>query len=167
MENGSLLVISWETILFTVVEVLFLFWLMKKFLFDRVRKIIQKRQDEINSSIENAKTSENDAADLKKQYEATLASIDEEKKAAMSATKEEASKEYDRIVTEAQKKADEVVATAQVRAEKESRQKIQDYKEEMAEIVTQAASRIALTKDSSENDINLYNEFLNQVLKTE
>lgn len=153
--------------MFTVVEVLFLFWLMKKFLFDRVRKIIQKRQDEINSSIENAKTSENDAADLKKQYEATLASIDEEKKAAMSATKEEASKEYDRIVTEAQKKADEVVATAQVRAEKESRQKIQDYKEEMAEIVTQAASRIALTKDSSENDINLYNEFLNQVLKTE
>ncbi len=163
----SLLQISGETILFTIVEVLFLYVLMKKFLFDRVRAIIQKRQDEINNSINSAETSKADAASLKEEYESKLAQAETQRKEIIAQARKEAAAEYDRIIADANKKADELIETAKMQAEEDAKRTMQETRDKMADIVTEAASRIALTKDSSKNDIHLYDEFLDQVLKAE
>ena len=62
------------TVAWTIVNVLVLFFLLKKFLFGPVNKIMEKRQSMINSDLENAAAAKKDALEMKSEYEANIAS---------------------------------------------------------------------------------------------
>ena len=85
-------------LLFTVINLLFLVFLMKKFLFKPVRAILEKRQSEIEASFKNADTVNQEAAALKEKYEASLSNIETERQETINQAKIDASKEYDEII---------------------------------------------------------------------
>jgi len=67
------------TAIFTLVNLLVLFIVMKKYLFGPVKKMIDERQQEIDDLYADANQSKADAAELKDQYETRLAEANEEK----------------------------------------------------------------------------------------
>ena len=67
-------------LLFTVVNLLVLVCLMKKFLFKPVREVMEKRQAEIEESYKKAEQVNEDARHLKEKYEESLGNIEEERK---------------------------------------------------------------------------------------
>ena len=75
-------------IIWTVVNLLFLYWIFKKFLFDRVMGVINQRDEMIQKQFSEAKKSQDDAESLKSDYKKKLAEAEQEK--ALEKTRQEA-----------------------------------------------------------------------------
>ena len=61
-------------IIWTVVNLLFLYWIFKKFLFDRVMGVINQRDEMIQKQFSEAKKSQDDAESLNSDYKKKLES---------------------------------------------------------------------------------------------
>ena len=80
----------WD-IVFTIINLLVLYFIFKKFLFKPVLNVIREREEKINGQFEEAKKANEDADNKKKEYEDKLIS---------------AKDEADKIVLEARKRAE-------------------------------------------------------------
>ncbi len=148
--------------IFTVINLLILFVLMKRFLFKPVREVLAKRDAEIQALYQQAEETNQAADALQAQYRESLASIETERQETLAKSKMEASKEYDEIISNAHKKADKILKEAEEEAAREAGAKQHEMQEQMAVLVAQAAYKIAAAKDSSENDKQLFDKFLNE-----
>ncbi|MDD6282422.1 MAG: ATP synthase F0 subunit B [Oribacterium sp.] len=147
-------------LLFTIVNLLFLVFLMKKFLFKPVRRVLNERKAEIDATYQKAEETKLDAEKLKQQYESSMASIDAERQKTLNQARIDASHEYDEIIENANRKADKIIKDAGIQAEKEAAEKREKVQKEVAELVAEAAYRMASAQDSHENDQKLYDRFL-------
>ena len=79
-------------IIWTVVNLLFLYWIFKKFLFDRVMGVINQRDEMIQKQFSEAKKSQDDAESLKSDYKKKLesAKTQAEQEKALERTRQEA-----------------------------------------------------------------------------
>ena len=142
--------LDWN-LLFTVINLLLLFVLMKIFLFKPVQKIIAARQAEADKQFDEAAAKQAEADGLKAQYAKSIASVEEEKSKAMQETMKKADAEYQRIVGDAESKAKQIKEDAAVEAEKE-----------IADMVVDAAVKVVGKNSGADVDSSLYNEFLDK-----
>ena len=150
--------LDWN-LLFTVINLLLLFVLMKIFLFKPVQKIIAARQAEADKQFDEAAAKQAEADGLKAQYAKSIASVEEEKSKAMQETMKKADAEYQRIVGDAESKAKQIKEDAAVEAEN---QKTQILKKEIADMVVDAAVKVVGKNSGADVDSSLYNEFLDK-----
>ena len=68
------------TILFSVINILVLFFFLKKFLFGRVNAMLEKRAQMVQADMDEAKQHAADAEKLKNAYEETLSGAKQEAK---------------------------------------------------------------------------------------
>ena len=71
------------TILFSVINILVLFFFLKKFLFGRVNAMLEKRAQMVQADMDEAKQHAADAEKLKNAYEETLSGAKQEAKQIM------------------------------------------------------------------------------------
>ena len=102
--EGFVSVNVWTSIL-TLVNLLLLFLVMKKFLFKPVKKMIDERQQEIDDMYADAGASKEEAAALKVQYEARLAEANAEKEEILRVAHRKARLREEEILKQAQEKA--------------------------------------------------------------
>ena len=81
-------------LVFTVINLLIIYFILSKFLFKPVKNILAKRQEEIDKQYAEAEEAKTQAGALRQQYEACVKGIDEEKAAAVSKAREKADEEY-------------------------------------------------------------------------
>ena len=148
--------------LFTVINLLLLFVLMRIFLFKPVQKIIAARQQEADRQFEKAAAKKAEADGLKLQYEQSIASAEEEKTKTLQETRRKADAEYHRIVTDAQDKAKQIKDDAAVEAQNQKLQILKKAEKEIADMVVSAAVKVVGEKKGSDVDSSLYNEFLDK-----
>lgn len=147
-------------IVFTVINLLFLYFLMKRFLFKPVREVLKRREQEIESSYRDAEDAREKAREMQRQYEDSMGDIEAERHRRLDDTRLAASKEYDEIIANAREKAVKIISDAKAEAQKEAEAKQHEMQEQMALLVAQAAYKLAASKDSGENDMRLYDTFL-------
>lgn len=147
-------------LLFTIVNLLVLYFLMQRFLFKPVREILEKRRLQIEEEYQTAEKVKAEAEAMKAEYEASVAGIAEERRQQLETSRIEAAKEYDTIIQNANEKSDRIIQEARLKAEKDIETKRHEMQQEMAVLVAQAAYKIAASKENSENDHELYNLFL-------
>ena len=126
MGPGEFLNINFFTALFTLVNTIVLFLVLKKFLFKPVMKLIQDRQQEIDDMYADAASAQKSAQALESEYKQKLSA---------------ASETSERIVKEA-------VARGQAREEEILRQ----ANSEAAAMMDKAAADIAMEKKKAIND---------------
>ena len=126
MGPGEFLNINFFTALFTLVNTIVLFLVLKKFLFKPVMKMIQDRQQEIDDMYADAASAQKSAQALESEYKQKLSA---------------ASETSERIVKEA-------VARGQAREEEILRQ----ANSEAAAMMDKAAADIAMEKKKAIND---------------
>ncbi len=146
-------------IIFTIINLLVLYWLMKKFLFKRVHNILDQRQAEIGKSFEDAKKASDDANALKSQYEESMKTIQAEHDRSIDDAKSRANAEYERIISDANRRSSEIISAAKKRADAAAAEEERRAEDDIASMVKEAAGRIA----ASESDSSLYNDFLKEV----
>lgn len=147
-------------VLWTVINILITYFIVKKFLFKPIHKIIAARQTDIEKQYEVAQTAEDKANELKNQYEVSLLGIEEEKVETINELRKKASTEYERMVTDAKTEADRIVAEAQKQADKEQEKRMMETQGQIADLVIAATAKMVASKTSTEEDMALYNQFL-------
>ena len=137
-------------VLFTIINLLILFVLMRIFLYKPVQKIIAKRQEEADRQFGEAAAKQSEAEELKTKYQAVLSDAENEKKKVVSEARKTADEEYQRIVADAHKTASQIKEQILKKAEKE-----------IADMVVDAAAKV-VASNSKDTNAALYDTFLNK-----
>ena len=146
-------------ILFTIVNLLILFWALRRFLFKPVREIMEKRADDIRNSFEEADQDRREAEEYKEQCRNQLGNIDEAKKQAQEEARRDAAKEYNRILADARKEAARIIQESKERAAAAADEERRQAESDIVKMIKSAASKIA----ESEDDSKMYDDFLREV----
>ncbi len=156
--------ISIFNIVCTILNLLILYWVFRKFLFGRVDAILERRREEVDDANKAADKAIEEARATKKEYEEKISLADEEKQQILADIKKQGYDEYDRIIADAQKKSQEIITEARHNAETEADRTREIYAAELKEMVIDAATKIAATKHSSAEDSNLYDKFIDEAV---
>ncbi len=152
--------ISPLNLLLTVLNLLILFALMKKFLYKPVLDIIAKRQELIDSQFAGAKASQAEAEQLKAQYENCMSRTREEQARILKEAKVQAGAEYDKILADADEKAKRMIEDARKAGLNEKEKALKAAESEITKLAVAAASRIVSQTSDEKNDSAIYEEFL-------
>lgn len=147
-------------LVWTIVNLLILYVLIRKFLFQPVYKILEARQAEIDKQYADAKKVQEDAASQKAEYEQSMTGIAKEKAEVLNEARNKAGEEYKRILEEARQQADKLLADAKVEVEREQEKSLQQAQTQIADLVVAATAKIVASKNNEEEDRELYNQFI-------
>ncbi len=157
-----MLTTSIVNIVCTIINLLLLYLIAKKFLFDRIDAIFKQRQEEIDEATKAADIATKEALATKKEYEDKIELAAEEKEQILADIKKQGYDEYDRIVNDAKKKGEQIIVEAKHNAEVENERAKEVYAAQLTDMVIDAASKIAATKHSTQDDMELYDKFISE-----
>lgn len=153
-------------LVFTIINLLVLYFLMKKFLFKPVNHIIAQREETIKKQFDEASQVRQKAEDMKKEYEESLAKTKEDAARLVQEAKEKARVEYDRIVKSADEEVANKMRKAQETIEEDKQKSIKDMQAQIQNLVVAAATKVVGEQVSPENSRKLYDDFIAEMGET-
>ena len=102
-------------LVFTIINLLIWYAIIRIFLFKRINRVIDQREQAIQSRYADAQRLQDEAAAEKDKYAASQAQIEAEKTKVMNQAQEDARTEYNHILQEANKKAEQIVENSKKR----------------------------------------------------
>lgn len=148
--------------LWTLINLILFFVLMRVFLFKPIKKTLDKRKELIAKQFKDAEDAEQAAQEKLAQYEEKLTSVEDEKKQIILDAKDSAKTEYGRIIDKAQADAQKLKEDARKQIEAESENAKRAAKEEIASLAMQAAEKVVGANVSAKTDSDIFDEFLNE-----
>ena len=146
----------------TIINLLILYFIAKKFLFQRIDNIFMQRKEEVDEATKAADKATQEAINTKTEYEKKIELADEEKEQILSDIKKQGYDEYERIINDAKKKGEQILIEAKHNAEVENERAKEVYAAQLTDMVIDAASKIAATKHSTQDDLELYDKFISE-----
>ena len=135
-------------ILWTVVNLLFLYWIFKKFLFDRVMNVINQREEMIQQQFSDAKKSQEDAESLKNDYQKKLESAKTEADQIILNARERAEAEQEKTLERTRQEADHMLEKAKADIASEQEKATKAAQADIAKLALMAARKIVKTGDA-------------------
>ena len=149
------------TILWVIIDLIILYFILKKFLFGRVRDVIARREGQIKKSYDDAASVKADAQALHEKYEAQQQSAQAEAANIRMEAIKKANAEYDRILGEASDRSDQMIEGAQKKARAAAEIERREAEEKITDLVKNAAAKLV----DSQTDEQMYDAFLKEVEK--
>ena len=147
-------------LVFTIINLLVLYLLMKKFLFGPIIKVMDVRKAMIDQQFAGAKEQEDQAKALKEQYEGALKSAREESFQIMEQARKEAKAQADKTVEATQAKVSAMLAKAQEDINTERENAMRQMKDDVASLAMEAAGKIIGKNSGADQDLSLYDQFI-------
>lgn len=147
-------------LVFTIINLLVLYLLMKKFLFGPIIKVMDVRKAMIDQQFAGAKEQEDQAKALKEQYEGALKSAREESFQIMEQARKEAKAQADKTVEDTQAKVSAMLAKAQEDINTERENAMRQMKDDVASLAMEAAGKIIGKNSGADQDLSLYYQFI-------
>ena len=147
-------------LVFTIINLLVLYLLMKKFLFGPIIKVMDVRKAMIDQQFAGAKEQEDQAKALKEQYEGALKSAREESFQIMGQARKEAKAQADKTVEDTQAKVSAMLAKAQEDINTERENAMRQMKDDVASLAMEAAGKIIGKNSGADQDLSLYDQFI-------
>ena len=149
------------TILWVIIDLIILYFILKKFLFGRVRDVIARREGQIKKSYDDAASVKADAQALQEKYEAQQQSAQAEAANIRMEAIKKANAEYDRILGEAGDRSDQMIEEAKKKAQAAAEIERREAEEKITDLVKNAAAKLV----DSQTDEQMYDAFLKEVEK--
>ena len=147
-------------LVFTIINLLVLYLLMKKFLFGPIIKVMDVRKAMIDQQFAGAKEQEDQAKALKEQYEGALKSAREESFQIMEQARKEAKAQANKTVEDTQAKVSAMLAKAQEDINTERENAMRQMKDDVASLAMEAAGKIIGKNSGADQDLSLYDQFI-------
>ncbi len=151
------------TFFITIVNITFLYFVLRRVLFKPVTKFMEDRSAGIQNDLDVAKRTTARAEALQAEFEAKMKNVTEEGHKIIQTARDEAAREYDAIIVKAKADAEKIVLASKKSLDDERRYAERLLREETADISIQAASRILGTNLDSEKNRALVAKFLETV----
>lgn len=143
-----MLSINFWNILWTVVNLLVLYVVFRKFLYQRVMNVIEAREEMVKKQFDDAKKSEEDANKLKADYEARLSDARTEADQIIIGARARAEEEHARSVEKTREETEHMLEKAKEDIANEQEKAQQAAQAEIAKLAVIAARKIMKTGDA-------------------
>lgn len=158
-EYKALVSLDW-TLIFMVCNTLVLFLILKHFFYEKVKKILNNREDEIKKIYDDANSASEKANALKENYEVQIATVKEQSDEIIKTATQKARLRTDNILTEAQDKASALLSRAEGQIEIEKKKAVNEIKDEMADLAISAAKQVLKKEINTDDNEKLINDFI-------
>lgn len=165
MSVQSLDIISvnvWQ-ILISLANLLIMFFILKKFLFKPVQKVMKTRQDQVNKLYGDAENDRDAAAGMKQEYETRLATAREEADGLVRNAVQTAQRKSDGILSDAAGQASRLKQKAEEEIAMERKQMLLDVRGEISDIAVSIASKVVEREVNSQDHETFVDEFIRNV----
>lgn len=149
-------------ILWSVINLLILFLLMKKFLFKPVQEIIAKRQEIADKAKNEADARKTEADEALGRYNTSMKEVEDSKQSVLSEARKNAGVEYQKILDQANVQAQTILETAKSNAEVEKNKILRTAEKDIADMILDAAGRLTGLKGDASQEQGLYDKFLSK-----
>lgn len=149
--------------LFQVAAVLILFYFLGRLLFKPVREILEKRKNEIETTLDKIEADEKAAEAIKAEYEGKLKNIKAEADKILSHAHTRAVAREDEIVKEAHVEASRIMERAHVEVVREREQMKDDVRKEIIEVATLMAGKFVKVSLSDEEQRVLIHKTISEM----
>lgn len=147
-------------LLWTVVDVLILYVLLRKFLFKPIQNVLDQRQKMIEADIAAAQTSKTEAAAALTTAQDKLRNVDNEAAARREAYEKQAEVEKQQLLADAQKQADEIVAAGKAAVEIERQNKLREADAQATALARSMCEKLLKHNLTAQDDDQLLDDLL-------
>ncbi len=148
-------------LLYTVVNVLILFLLLRKFLYKPVMGIIAQRQKQVDDALNAAETSKKEAAAAMNAAQDKLRNVDAEAAARRETyEQQQAETAKQQLLAEAQKQADAIVAEGKAAAEAERQHKLREADAQTTALARAMCEKLLSRNLTEQDDSRLLDDLL-------
>ncbi len=162
MLREQLVGFNW-TIIFTIVNALILFYLLKKFLFVPVTSMMESREKSIEDALNDAERMTEEAENYKTQYQNKLEVAQEEGRALIEKAKRNADEKAEKMLQEAKNEATKLKKKAEEDILQERKKAVNEIKDEISTLAILAAAKILEEEVDETKGKALVNKFIEQV----
>ena len=155
-----------STIVFTIINLLVLYVILKKLLFGRINRVLQARGEQINQQFDQAERQQAQAEQLKAEYEKKLTQAQEEAEGIVSQAQMRGKREYQAIISQAQEDVRQLQNQAQAQNQADREEMIRATRREVAQLAVMAAAKVAQKSLDVESDRAVAEEFLAEAGET-
>ncbi|MBR2283864.1 MAG: F0F1 ATP synthase subunit B [Ruminococcus sp.] len=160
--KGTLLDINIWNFIWSAVNIIILFILLRIFLFKPINKLMNDRTESIQKDIDDAKKAKEEAEELKQQYADSISDAKDEANRIIMKAHEDAESEKAAIIERSKAEAEDIVSAAGKAAESERRRVIQQAQSQIADLAIEAASKVVGANLDDEKNRRLVDEFLSE-----
>ena len=153
--------LDWN-IVWTIVNILVLFLLLKHFLFKPITEMMESRTAEIKNNLKDAEDQKQKASELTAQYEEKLRGAHAEAAQIVSEARQRGQREYDAILKTAGQDAQKEQERARADMEREREEMLRGVQENVTELVLLTASKLSQKELDEESDRKLVDSFLSE-----
>ncbi len=163
MEPGGFLNINFFTALFTLLNFLAVFFVLKHFLFQPVMKLIKDRQDEIDGMYADAGQAKESAENLQAEYEQKLSLAAETSERIVKEAMARGQSKEEEIIRQANAEASVIMEKASADIAQEKKKAINDAKDEISGMAMAIAEKVVGRELNAQDQDKLFDEFLNEL----
>ena len=150
-------------ILASLANLLILAWIIKRFLFKPVKKMVDARRAAIDEDYAKADAARTEAEELRLNYEASMAAAQQTSDQIIAEASRTAEYRSNEIVAEAREKATEIRRQAEADAVLERKKAEDEMKHEIADVSAQLTGKLLQREINEEDHRNLIDSFLNDL----
>ena len=163
MGPGEFLNINFFTALFTLVNTIVLFLVLKKFLFKPVMKMIQDRQKEIDDLYNDAASAQKNAAALEAAYQQKLSAATETGERIVKEAVVRGQAREEEILRQANSEASALMDKAAADIAMEKKKAINDAKDEISGMAIAIAEKVVGRELNAQDHAQLVDAFINEL----
>lgn len=160
---GVSLTINPVTFIVTVINVLIMYFILKKILFEKVSNFMANRTNAVETDIKEAENSRKSANELKLKFENQMKTADIEGKKIVEEYKAKASKLSDEMIEEAKKEAALIRERAKADADREMDKAKDEIKKQVIALSMLAAAKSVGGQLDEAKHHDLIKDFINKV----
>ncbi len=144
----------------TIINLLVLFFILKKLLFKPVTNFIDNRNGKIEEAINSANSLKEEVENMKQEYEDKLKGAGEEGKKIVEEYRDRASVEYTSAIDTAKRDAQKIIEDARREIDVEKDKAIAELKQEVGNLVVTASEKVIKKNMDTETNRKLISEFI-------
>ncbi len=152
----------WDTVV-SLLNLIIIFLLVKKFLFKPVNNMIAKRQAEIDKEYADADEAKAMANADKEAWDKKMKTAKDEVQSLIDNAQSSAKHREERIVSEAKEKAESIIRQAETQAKLERKKAEDEIKQEIVEVSTALANKILEREINVDDHRELIDSFIQKI----
>ena len=163
MQYLDVITLNIWSVVISLLNLLLLFLLLKKFLYKPVKGVLESRESEIDGAFDEAKRANDEAQAAKEQYESKLEGAYGEAEEIVSDARTRAKAQEQKLLDEAKTKAQGIVRAAESEAEAERMAAREDIRAQIADVSAAIAEKLLEREINSSDKEKLIDDFIDGV----
>ena len=163
MQSLDVISINIWQIIISLLNLVILFFIIKKFLYKPVKRMLFERQNTIQKQYDDAEQAKSDAMNAKTQYEEKLSAASLEADGIIQSAVDTAKAREKEIITDAKQKADGIILKAENDAKLAVLKAEDSIKKEIIDVSTVLTEKVLEREISADDHKNLIDSFIDNI----